>query len=169
MKKTLTIATIAISTMMTFSGCQSEKKDVDINVSATLVQVLNTDKNESIPVLLNAIAPNDEVFGDCANTKIKMTGTATPNFAKSSFELNITSVTCPFANDVQVNLSNISYGTTQFTIEAKPIEKQAGMVNEESKTLVDKFGPSDHFRPILFWVKDPTVVVNIKSMQKAKR
>lgn len=166
MKKTTTIAVIAAFTIMTLSGCQSEKKDVDINISAKLSQGLGTYNDEPIPVLLDATAPNNEVFGDCANTRIKMIGTATPNYNKSSFEINITSITCPYVNDIQVKLPNITYDTMVFAVDAKPIEEKADIIFEKEAQMLKKRNPDKNFLPILIRLKDSSVIVNIKSIQR---
>lgn len=182
--KRVSVMILSALSILALSGCQShDKKDVNIDINATLARpVMTKEINSTMPVVLYGTATNDDVFGDCANHKIALIGTAKPNLSNLTIDLNVTSVVCIDVSQWSAKWQNtgamFKSSNVEFAVETAPIKKQAILITKESitkkalKALGLNQDPEKYigfvkdFEPIVETEDNNPVVVNIKTIQR---
>lgn len=182
--KRVSVTILSALSVLALSGCQSQdKKDVNIDINATLAMpVMTKEVNSTMPVLLYGTATDDEVFGDCANHKIALVGTAKPNLSNLTIDLNVTSIVCKDVSQWSVKWLNagamFKSSNTEFAVETTPIQKQAILITKESvtKKALKAVGSNQapelymeflkEIEPVMETADNNPVVVNIKTIQR---
>lgn len=183
--KSILIAVLSTFSIFAFGGCQwqysHDKKNVDIDINATLASpIMTKEVNSTIPVLLFGTATNDDAFGDCANHKIVLVGTARPNLSKVSIDLNITSIACTDVNEWYAGKSMFILSNVGFAVETAPIEKKAILITKKAvaekalKAIGSNQTPElymeflKEIEPAMESADNNPIIVNIKTIQRQR-